>query len=71
MAFADQYDALRSMRPYKPPFDYVMAYRIMVEGNDRMGPSHFDPELLEIFKGTHKTFEKIYERYKDVPAPLR
>jgi cyclic di-GMP phosphodiesterase len=71
VAFADQYDALRSMRPYKPPFDYVMAYRIMVEGNDRMGPSHFDPELLEIFKGTHKTFEKIYERYKDVPAPMR
>ncbi len=71
VAFADQYDALRSLRPYKPPFDYVMAYRIMVEGNDRMGPSHFDPELLEIFKSTHKTFEKIYERYKDVPAPLR
>ena len=69
-AFADQYDALRSIRPYKPPFDYVMAYRIMVEGNERMGPQHFDPRLLEIFQDTHKTFEKIYEYYKDEPASL-
>jgi len=67
-AFADQYDALRSIRPYKPPFDYVMAYRIMVEGNERMGPRHFDPKLLEVFKDTHKTIEKIYDQYKDMPA---
>ena len=67
-AFADQYDALRSMRPYKAPFDYVMAYRIMVEGNERMGPRHFDPRILEVFKDTHKAFEKIYEHYKDAPA---
>jgi putative two-component system response regulator len=69
-AFADQYDALRSMRPYKPPFDYVMAYRIMLEGNERMGPRHFDPKLLEIFKDTHKDFEMIYDHYKDAPAPM-
>ncbi len=66
-AFADQYDALRSMRPYKPPFDYVMAYRIMIEGNERMGPQHFDPQVLEVFKDTHKSFEKIYDHYKDAP----
>jgi len=70
VAFADQYDALRSMRPYKPPFDYVMAYRIMVEGNERMGPQHFDPQILAVFKDSHKAFEKIYEHYKDVPAPM-
>jgi putative two-component system response regulator len=69
-AFADQYDALRSLRPYKPPFDYVMAYRIMLEGNERMGPHHFDPRLLEIFKDTHKSFEKIYEHYKDAPTSM-
>ena len=63
VAFADQYDALRSIRPYKPPFDYVMAYRIMLEGNERMGPRHFDPKLLEIFKDSHKTIEKIYDQY--------
>jgi len=69
-AFADQYDALRSTRPYKPPFDYVMAYRIMVEGNERIKPCHFDPQLLAIFKDTHKTFEQIFDQYKDAPASL-
>ncbi|HSD95258.1 MAG TPA: HD domain-containing phosphohydrolase [Syntrophales bacterium] len=70
VAFADQYDALRSMRPYKPPFDYVMAYRIMLEGNERMGPRHFDPKLLEVFKDTHKAIEKIYDEYQDIPASM-
>ncbi len=70
VSFADQYDALRSMRPYKPPFDYVMAYRIIVEGNERIKPGHFDPELLKIFKATHKTFEKIYDYHKDERARL-
>jgi len=66
-AFADQYDSLRSLRPYKPPFDYIKAYRIIVEGNERMGPRHFDPKILEIFKDTHKAFERIYEHHKDAP----
>ena len=67
-AFADQYDALRSIRPYKPSFDYIMSYRIMVEGNERIGPRHYDPQVLEIFKDTSKVLEEIYEQYKDVPA---
>jgi putative two-component system response regulator len=67
-AFADQYDALRSIRPYKPPYDYIMAYRIMVEGNERIRPDHFDPQLIQIFKDTSKAFEKIYEHYKDAPV---
>ncbi len=65
-AFADQYDALRSVRPYKPHYDYVKAYRIMVEGNEKMGPQHFDPQLLEIFKETHKAFESIYDHDQDL-----
>jgi putative two-component system response regulator len=67
-AFADQYDALRSLRPYKKSFDYIMSYRIMVDGNERVKPSHYDPQVLEIFKDTSKVFEEIYEQYKDVPV---
>ncbi len=69
-AFADMYDSLRSLRPYKPPFDYVRSYRIIMEGNERMGPQHFDPKILEIFKDTHKAFEKIYEFYGDTMPSL-
>ena len=69
-AFADQYDALRSMRPYKPAFDYVMAYRIILEGNERMGPQHFDPRILEVFEDTHKAIEQIYDQYRDKPASM-
>ncbi len=69
-ALADQYDALRSTRPYKPPFDYIMAYRFMVEGNERIRPDYFDPQLLQVFKDTHKAFEQIYDQYQDTAAPF-
>jgi putative two-component system response regulator len=69
-AFADQYDSLRSLRPYKPPFDYIKAYRIMVEGNERIGPHHFDSKIVEIFKDSHKAFERIYEHNKDIPPAM-
>jgi cyclic di-GMP phosphodiesterase len=65
MALADEYDALRSSRPYKPAFDYILAYRIMVEGNERIKPRHFDPQLLEIFMDTHADIENIYKLHKE------
>ncbi len=62
LSIADQYDALRNKRAYKPAFDHATAYKIIVEGDGRSLPAHFDPDVLRMFVKLHGRFEKIYEK---------
>lgn len=56
MSIIDVYDALTSERPYKRAFSHDEAIRIILEGDDRVRPTHFDPEVLEAFKNIQQKF---------------
>lgn len=65
MNICDQYDALRSKRPYKPAFSHERALEIITVGDGRTLPAHFDPAVLDAFKGRVGRFREIFESHID------
>ena len=61
MALADVFDALISVRVYKPAMPYPKAREIIVEGRGK----HFDPDITDAFVGNFDGFVAIAERFRE------
>ncbi len=57
----DQYDTLRSARPYKRGKSHKEAFAILTKGDGRTSPQHFDPDILNVFREQAPAFDAIFE----------
>ena len=65
LTMADHYDALRNSRPYKTAIDHPTTCEIIVDGDGRTQPSHFDPLILHAFKEAQGDFARVFDRFRD------
>lgn len=65
MNIADQYDALRSKRPYKTALSHNRALEIITLGDGRTLPAHFDPQVLDAFGRCAERWREIYDANVD------
>ncbi|WP_448379007.1 HD-GYP domain-containing protein [Fervidobacterium sp.] len=61
VALVDVYDALRSERPYKKALSHEEVLKIILEGDGRTKPEHFDPKLLEILKENSEEIKRVWD----------
>lgn len=61
VSVADQYDALRNSRPYKPSMDHETACKVILQGDGKTMPHHFDPQVIKAFSETTSKFADMYK----------
>lgn len=65
VSIADIYDALRSPRPYKAGFTHEEAMDIILKGDGRTKPEHFDPLMLAVVEMIHEGLREAYDSNPD------
>lgn len=61
VAIADVFDALSSVRPYKPAWSFEQASQYIIDQSGQ----HFDPELCQVFADILPEIRRIRERFAD------
>ena len=60
----DVYDNLRTERLYREALPHAKAIDIMVNGDNKSIPDHFNPAVLQALLVKHRDIEAIYNRYR-------
>jgi putative two-component system response regulator len=63
-AVADVFDAVTSIRPYKPAYSNQEAFQIL--RNER--GTHFDPQVVDVFFGFFREIAEVQSKYRDAVA---
>lgn len=61
VAICDVYDALREWRPYKGAMAHAEVMHLIVDGDERLSPSMFDPDVLQAFVNTGDKIRHAFE----------
>lgn len=59
VALADVFDALTSVRPYKPAYSFDVSMQTISEGRG----IHFDPLIADVFIANRKRVEEVYRKF--------
>ncbi|KUG03985.1 response regulator [hydrocarbon metagenome] len=70
VAICDQYDALRSKRPYKNGFSHHRTMNIIIRGDGRTKPEYFDPRILTAFVRIADEMNEIFIHNQDSDKQL-
>lgn len=65
VALCDVYDALRSDRPYQSALSHEDACCVILLGDGRTAPQHFNPEVLRAFEALADQFAAIHVEQTD------
>lgn len=63
MTICDVYDALRSKRPYKTHYSHTDAITAITQGDQRIRPEQFDPQLLDAFLACEGHFAQVFSEF--------